>query len=235
MRGSDITSDNELLLCLGNTYQLSTNPSVCLIANHAWENPSALGLPDSSDFDTLKKIIKGMSKNYFYEGDYKEKQLGIIGNIYLNLDYLYQLIINDNVASQDKKEKNDIALFDYIKNIMSGVSTAIGNVATFEIHADPVDGNVVKIIDVNYADIANRDKIYNEAFTLELHSTKSVTRQYKLESQIFPEQSTIVAIGAQAQGGALGADTNTLIDFNQNLIDRIIPKKDAPTSKLVGI
>ena len=229
VRGSDITSDNELLLCLGNTYQLSTNPSICLIANHAWENPSALGLPDSSDFDTLKKIIKGMSKNYFYNGDYKEKQLGIIGNIYLNLDYLYQLIINDNVASQDKKEKNDIALFDYIKNIMSGVSTAIGNVATFEIHADPVDGNVVKIIDVNYSDIANRDKIYNEAFTLELHSTKSVTRQYKLESQIFPEQSTIVAIGAQAQGGALGADTNTLIDFNQNLIDRIIPKKDAPT------
>jgi hypothetical protein len=113
---------------------------------------------------------------------------------------------------------------------MSGVSTAIGNVATFEVHVDPTDGNVAKIIDVNYADIANRDKIYNEAFTLELHSTKSVTRQYKLESQIFPEQSTIVAIGAQAQGGALGADTNTLIDFNQNLIDRIIPKKDAPTS-----
>jgi hypothetical protein len=230
VRGSDITSDNEPLLCLGNIYQLSTNPAVCLISNHAWEDPASLGVPSSSDFDTLKKIIKGMSKNYFYDGDYKEKQLGIIGNIYLNLDYLYQLITNDNVASQDKKEKNDIALFDYVKNIMSGVSAAIGNVATFEVHVDPTDGNVAKIIDVNYADIANRDKIYNEAFTLELHSTKSITRQYKLESQIFPEQSTIVAIGAQAQGGALGADTNTLIDFNQNLIDRIIPKKDAPTS-----
>ena len=230
VRGSDITSDNELLLCLGNTYQLSTNPAVCLIANHAWETPSALGLPDSSDFDTLKKIIKGMSKNYFYDGDYKDKQLGIIGNIYLNLDYLYQLIVNDNVASQDKKEKNDIALFDYIKNIMSGVSTAIGNVATFEVHVDPIDGNVGKIIDVNYADIANRDKIYNDAFTLELHSTKSITRQYKLESQIFPEQSTIVAIGAQSQGGALGADTNTLIDFNQNLIDRIITERKDPIS-----
>jgi hypothetical protein len=228
VRGSDITSDNELLLCLGNTYQLSTNPAVCLIANHAWETPSALGLPDSSDFDTLKKIIKGMSKNYFYDGDYKDKQLGIIGNIYLNLDYLYQLIVNDNVASQDKKEKNDIALFDYIKNIMSGVSTAIGNVATFEIHVDPIDGNVGKIIDVNYADIANRDKIYNDAFTLELHSTKSITRQYKLESQIFPEQSTIIAIGAQVEGGALGTDSNTQVEFNRGLIDRIMPKRLDP-------
>ena len=230
VRGSDITSDNELLLCLGNTYQLSTNPAVCLIANHAWESPSTLGLPDSSDFDTLKKIIKGMSKNYFYDGDYKDKQLGIIGNIYLNLDYLYQLIVNDNVASQDKKEKNDIALFDYIKNIMSGVSTAIGNVATFEIHVDPIDGNVGKIIDVNYADIANRDKIYNEAFTLELHSTKSITRQYKLESQIFPEQSTIIAIGAQVEGGALGTDSNTQVEFNRGLIDRIMPKRLDPIS-----
>jgi hypothetical protein len=230
VRGSDITSDNELLLCLGNTYQLSTNPAVCLIANHAWENPSALGLPDSSDFDTLKKIIKGMSKNYFYDGDYKDKQLGIIGNIYLNLDYLYQLIVNDNVASQDKKEKNDIALFDYIKNIMSGVSTSIGNVATFEIHVDPIDGNVGKIIDVNYADIANRDKIYNDAFTLELHSTKSITRQYKLESQIFPEQSTIIAIGAQVEGGALGTDSNTQVEFNRGLIDRIMPKRLDPIS-----
>jgi hypothetical protein len=59
---------------------------------------------------------------------------------------------------------------------------------------------------------------------------QSIVRTYKLESQIFPEQSTIIAIGAQAQGGVLGSDTNTLVDFNQNLIDRVIPKKDAPTS-----
>lgn len=229
VRGSDITSTNDLLLCLGNIYQLSTNPGVCLIANHAWEDPSSIGVPDSSDFSTLKKLMKGMSKDYFYEGDYKTKQLGVIGNIYLNLNYLYQLITNDSVAAQDKKEKNDIAIYDYIKNIMSGVSTAIGNVATFEIHVDPVDNNVAKIIDVNFADAVNRDKIFNNAFTLELHSTKSTTRNYKLESKIFPEQSTIVAIGAQAQGGALGADTNTLIDFNQNLIDRIMPRKDTPT------
>jgi hypothetical protein len=113
---------------------------------------------------------------------------------------------------------------------MSGVSTAIGNVATFEVHVDPIDGNVGKIIDVNYADIANRDKIYNDAFTLELHSTKSITRQYKLESQIFPEQSTIIAMGAQVEGGALGTDSNTQVEFNRGLIDRIMPKRLDPIS-----
>ena len=47
---------------------------------------------------------------------------------------------------------------------------------------------------------------------IEIQNTKSIVRSYKLESQIFQDQSTIIAIGAQAQGGALGADTNTLID-----------------------
>jgi hypothetical protein len=227
---SDITSENKLLLCLGNTFQLSTNPAVCLIGNDAWKDPASLGIPDSSDFNTLKKIVKGISHKYFYENDYKYKQLGVIGNIYINLDYLYKLITDDSMSSQDKKEKNDIALFDYIKNIMAGVNTSIGNVANFEIHVDPTDGNVAKIIDINYVDASGREDAFDKAFTIEVHNTKSTVRSYKLESQIFPEQSTIAAIGAQYQGGALGSDTSTLIDFNQNLIDRIIPVKESPTS-----
>ena len=56
------------------------------------------------------------------------------------------------------------------------------------------------------------------------------TKRYSFESQIFPEQSSMIAIGAQVKGGALGDKVDTLVDFNQNLIDRIIPKKDAPTA-----
>jgi hypothetical protein len=36
----------------------------------------------------------------------------------------------------------------------------------------------------------------------------------------------MIAIGAQAQGGALGVNSNTLIDFNKNLVDRILPVKE---------
>jgi hypothetical protein len=53
----------------------------------------------------------------------------------------------------------------------------------------------------------------------------SVVRSYSLQSQIFPNQSSIIAIGAQAKGGQLGMQTNTMIDFNRNLEDRIIPEK----------
>jgi len=110
---------------------------------------------------------------------------------------------------------------------MSGISNATGNVATFDIFSDPID-SAARIIDVNYTDDQKRQEAYDNAFMFELQNTKSVIRNYKFESQIFPDQTTIVAIGAQAKGGALGADVNTLIDFNQNLFDRIIPKKEAP-------
>jgi len=227
--GDHMGGTDKPLLCLGHPLQLFTNPSVCLIKNDAWLNPSSLGFDEGStdDFSTLKEVMSGLKTSYWYNNDYTNQQLGVIGNIYVNLGYIFSLTVDKNLEAQDKKEKNDIVLFDFLKNLMSGINSSIGNVATFEIFSDPID-SAARIIDVNYTDSTNRNEAYNNSFQFEIQNTKSVVRNYKLESQIFPEQSSIIAIGAQAQGGALGSDVNTLIDFNQNLIDRIIPKKDSP-------
>jgi hypothetical protein len=214
------------LTCLGDIQQLSTDPSVCLIKNINWVDPAgSLGITvSSSDNATLKKIMETLTQDYWYNG-FDKQQLGVIGNIYVNLDYIYSLVTNPDVASQDKKEKNDIALFDFIKTMMSGINNAIGSVATFELFIDPVD-SIARIIDVNYT--GNREEDWAKAVIIEMQKLGSVVRSYKLESQIFPEQSTMIAIGAQAQGGALGENVNTMVDFNQNLIDRIVPVKDSP-------
>ena len=238
VNASSITSDGSPLLCLGDYIQISTDPSVCLIANQAWADPSKnLGLTNVKTNDTLNRFIKGAvdsKKGYFYEGDYTNLQYGVIGNIFINLDYIYSLVTDENVASQDRKEKNDISLYTFIKTMMSGINKAIGNVANFDIHVDPTDGNVARIIDVNYVDTKTRSQAYKDAFTFEVQKTGpdtgSILRNYAFESQIFPEQSATVAIGAQVQGGALGEDVNTLVDFYQNLVDRILPKKNAPIS-----
>ena len=42
-----------------------------------------------------------MGGNYYDE----TTGFGVIGNIYMNLDYLFNLATNDTLASQDKKEK----------------------------------------------------------------------------------------------------------------------------------
>jgi hypothetical protein len=217
------------LLCLGDKLQLSTNPSVCLIKNTAWNNPADLGFDEgfSDDFSTLKKVMETLTKNYWYDGSYEKLQFGIIQNIYVNLAYLYSLIVNEDLAAQDKKERNDISVFDFLKNMMNGISTSIDNVATFDIFIDPQDSKA-RIIDVNYVDANTRNDAFEKACTIELHNLNSTVRSYSFESQIFPEQSSMIAIGAQVKGGALGDKVDTLVDYNQNLIDRVVPAKDAP-------
>jgi len=217
------------LLCLGDIHQISVDPTVCLINNPAWMSPVNLGLQNvatDNDFATIKTILENMPKEYpYWEGDYKTNQMAIIGNIFVNVSYIYSLIVNPSIEAQDKKEKNDIALFDFLKNLLSGINTAIGNVANLQLFLDPTD-NITRIVDVNYT--GNREDDWKKIteVPIELQNLKSIVRSYKLESSIFPDQASVVAIGAQAQGGALASDSNTMIDFNQNLIDRIIPRKD---------
>ena len=171
------------------------------------------------------QYLKNLESYFYNKNPYIE--LGIIGKIYINIQFLYGLSLDNNLESQDKKEKQDISLYDFIKNILSHVSNSIGNVNNFDIHVDPID-NIARIIDINYVDSNTRDNAYNNAFTLEMHNLKSTARSYKLESQIFPEQSTIIAVGSQVKGSALGTGADTMVDFNKNISDRIVPAKIDP-------
>ena len=164
---------------------------------------------------------------YFKNNDYKT-ELGIIGNIYINIQHLYDLALNFNLASQDKKEKNDINAYDFVKNLLNEVSSCIGNTSTLDLFIEP-NASVCRLIDIAFT---GEKSIYDRAFVLEVHGLKTTARSYKLESKIFPEQSTQVAIGAQVGGGALGTDVTTLVDFNKKIIDRIITQKVSPADNL---
>jgi hypothetical protein len=166
-------------------------------------------------------FLKDLDKNYFYNDDYNT-ELGVIGNIYVNLNFLYKKALDLNTESQDTQEKSEINLYNYIKSIISAIQPSIGNINSFEIHVDPVD-NIARVIDVNYTAPTTEN-----LFELQVHNTKSVVRNYSLQSQIFPNQGAMIAIGSQAQGGQLGMQNNTMIDFNKKLIDRITPKKSSP-------
>ena len=187
-------------------------------------------------FDELAKNAKegsaflgNISLPYYVDDDYNT-ELGIIGNIYVNVKMLYDLAIDASVESQDKKEKNEIALYDFIKNMLAKISPVIGNVNNFDILTD--SKNNAQIVDINLVSKDSPEKMYEDAFPLQLHNLNSTVRSYKLESKIFPEQSTIVAIGAQVEGGALGTDTTTFVAFNRSIRDRIIPVKNSPPDKL---
>ena len=74
------------------------------------------------------------------------------------------------------------------------------------------------------------DKKKVDLFELQVHNLNSVVRSYSLQSKIFPNQGAIIAIGSQAQGGELGIQNNTIIDWNKGLLDRVVPKKTFPVA-----
>jgi len=222
----DLQRGNNLNLETSNpTYQiLFSEKTVTDVVNEEAEKAAVadkLAKGDTSDFGTkyLKELgaVEGVAK--FQTDD----EFGIIGNIYLNIDFLYRLSTNDNV-----KTNGELKLYKYLKTLLNEVQECIGSVNNFDIHVDPVD-SVARIIDVNYIDTNKRKTAYDSTFQLEMSNTSGTVRSYNIQSQIFPEQASLVAIGAQVGGGgAQASQNNTLLDFNNNLTDRIITGKYSP-------
>jgi hypothetical protein len=153
-----------------------------------------------------------------------EKQLGITGNIYINLEYLYDKAISRNLAANDNQTKNVISLRDYLQEILRDVQNSIGNLNTFDLQVD--DRNSIgRIIDISSTQ--DPSNVKGELFTLQMHNLSSCVRQYNFQSKIFPEMGSIIAISAQdpAGVGTLGYDNATLVAWNQGISDRLIPKK----------
>jgi hypothetical protein len=194
---------------------------------------------DKEKVATAEKLAKGENPygidylNDLQKGkkfDFKD-ELGKIGNIYLNLDMLYRLAIDPSLY-----DKNELKLYQYLKKVLYEVQTSIGSVNNFDIHVDPID-NVARIIDLNYIDTTARNEINDPSkdkiFQIEMSNTSGSVRSYNLQSQIFPEQGAMIAIGAQVSSANNQATSaNTLLDFNNNLEDRIIPKKINPPASI---
>ena len=198
-------------------------PNATALTTIATKSPQAL-----SNLEFLKKL----PLDYFYENK-PESEIGVIKNIFVNVDYLYQRALDTGLQSGDQNQRNEISLYNYLKKVISDVQAAIGNVDSFEIHVDPVDNNVARIIDVNYTE--PNKSTYDELFELQVHNLNSIVRSYSLQSQIFPNQSALIAIGSQAKGGQMGMQTNTMIDFNRNLTDRIITEKIDGIETKIGV
>jgi GH24 family phage-related lysozyme (muramidase) len=163
------------------------------------------------------------------------KNVGDHSEIYLNLRYLYNLALDSTLKSQDPAEKEGIQLIPYIKNILSAVQNATGNVNNFEVF---IDGQTGYIIDLNNVSVDENEPL---PFTFNISGTNSIIRDIQFESQIFSDQATIIAISAQSDAGKLGLENSSMVAFNTGIRDRMISKKDSPissqvdpTSQLVG-
>lgn len=221
-------SETELITLVQNIFgkqslsgklQELLNTQLSVVASAVSEvAPNVPGLGRSS----LQFLVENTTAN--------TKALGNIGNIYVNINFLFTQAISKNVASTDVQNKNTISIREYLQGILRQIQNSLGNINNFDIQVD--DRNAIgRIIDINYTGDPGVD-----AFILQVHNLNSVVRDYKFQSKIFPEMGSIIAISAQDPTGIgkLGYDNATLVAWNEGIKDRLLPKKDFTNKINIG-
>ena len=241
----DYIGEDNTKIVLGSDYGKYYKPDSIVAGAAATETRKKFELQSIKDTNTSLSQEKGnlsflnsLKKDYFKETD--NGLFGTIGNIYVNLNNIVNLSTDGGLESNDVKEKREINLYDFIKKLMGQIQGSIGSLNNFDIHADPIDG-VGRIIDISYIDEMNTANAYANAFTFlsdsntpgtnvpALNGLYNNVRSYKINSQIFKEQSSIVAISAQNGGGVMGLDNETLVGWwGKGLKNRLLLNSNPP-------
>jgi len=139
--------------------------------------------------------------------------IGEIGNIYISIGKIIQTY--RNLAGSD-----GVNVIDLLINILEDISFSLGGINDFKLYTER---NIVQIIDAKYLEVGEPA---SSKFKMDLVGLKSICRDVKINSKIFPEQSSMIAIGAAAGGNSsanLGDIYNsTQAMFNKGLKDRVI-------------
>ena len=146
------------------------------------------------------------------------QKVGIIGLIWVNIDLLY------NTYSQMRESANGdgVILTDYVKNILGKISGALGGINDFQLSTATRDQNTLKIIDNFYLE---KKSGAAGKYQLNLSGLNTIFKEVKIQSKIFPEQSTMIAIAAQNRANLGNVYNSSQVYLNAGLRDRLAPEK----------
>jgi hypothetical protein len=158
-------------------------------------------IPDISDPKKTKDI------------SYNIVNIGELGSIYISIGKILQ-------TYRSLSSPNGVNVVDLLTNILEDVSLALGGINDFKLYTEK---NIIQIIDTKYLESGEPA---NSKFKMDLIGLKSICRDVKINSRIFPEQASMIAIGATAGGDVsnnLGdVYSSSQILFNKGLKDRVI-------------
>lgn len=189
--------------------QTPLDPRVCIFKIPSSTNPVMEGL--NVPFNNLLPpfLIKDPNNN--------EITAGNIMNLYLNFAFVKKCM-RQNV---DKKGK--LSLFKLLSNLCDGINSSLGGVNNLE--PIIIDDHRIHIIDQNPipGSIKNdKDEVTFQTFGYNsTNKQSSFIKDISLNTSLTPEFSTMVTIGATANGGKVkGIDSTYFSKWNAGLTDR---------------
>jgi len=204
--------------CLASEDSVSIDPTTCLIKNSkatlVCDNTEGFTykISNRADFKATVADNVTIDSSDIPEFIIQGTNIGAIGNIYLSINHIIKKY------RQLSGSSNGVDVVALLQNILDDVSFALGGINDFKLYNNR---NIVQIIDVKYLGDGKK----NSKFNFDLIGLKSICRDVKINSRVFAEQATMMAIGATS-----GKNNTNLGDiysstqnfFNSGLTDRIL-------------
>jgi hypothetical protein len=208
--------------CIASTNSMTIDNETCIIKNSSAKivgrqdivtNKQIPGfLPDVRLVEGGNYVATGVGtmKEYLYGNT----NLGIIGNVYINLgkvldDYKNELVNNNG----------NVYLGKFIKSILKEIEFTLGSINSFDIFT--IENKLV-IIDKHYVEEPGQTR-YGNKFQINILGTDTIVRNQKIVSKIFPSQATIIAIAAQSRENVASLQSSTYSYMNRGLKSRLFP------------
>lgn len=212
--------------------QISVDPTICVINKTLTiDNSEYKYIPDNQNAEPFESSLFSDLKGY-----------GQIMNIYVNMRWIL-LKLNE----LKDKNNNKVVLIDFLNNTLSSISTALGGINALEANIDEttntvvirdknplpnVEGVVLPILNSKLSkNIPNKYVLFDLYGYKEngANSHASFIKDFNFTTEISPQLSSMLTIGATANSTVVGENSTAFSRFNYGLTDRY--KKEITPSK----
>lgn len=212
--------------CTRHKYSMSGDPTICVVQN-----------PDIS-------VGKTTTGGEYTVEDYLDSKFPFKHNAFLG--YTMNIFVNLNFAAvasvQNVDSDGNVSLFNYLKQIMNGIKSALGYVNDWEVSYDPLKNKItikelayIKSGDPNIGKGLAKFNIYgfepSSIGSSEGSFINSVDFNVTLDSKF--QTNAVTNANSQQEGGVLGEDTTAMATYNRGLTDRTFKSKFS--QNLVGL
>lgn len=210
--------------CFSNKLAISSTPDQVIIRQRIDD-------PEIGEFEIFDKYEEARIEPF--HTTYKEVPVGSIMNLYFSLPYLESVIES---LSEVSDTSLTLSVYDLVKKLLDKASSSLGGLNKFN----------VRIVDKEFEDGEIKEvlEFYDEVSPFEIEKLRNVKKDdpvftiygfngneggfatdYNFNTKLSKETSTMIAVGAQANGEAVGEDSTLFSKWSLGLIDRILPQK----------
>ena len=217
----DYETDSNIMF-IENDFQVSTDPRICLV--------NRIINIEGTEFSPFIPYGEPFESPLFDT----EVQYGQIMNIYVNMYFILTKMEELKTA-----DSNKVILIDFLNSMLSSISNSLGGINKLEATLDDTTAtiiirdanplpNIEKVIATLNAVAGKKYNIPDKYTTFDLYGYNkegngahaSFIKDFSFKTEITPELSTMLTVGATANSKVVGENSTALSKFNAGLTDR---------------